>query len=374
MSGTLPANEPARVQDESSAVELLIDARPRDLGGFEVRRVLPSVARRLVGPFIFFDHMGPAQLAIGQGFDVRPHPHISLATVTYLFDGEIDHRDSLGSFQTIRPGDVNWMLAGRGIVHSERSSPASRQRGVRVHGIQSWVALPLEHEEAEPRFEHHPGATIPRLEMGNAVLDVIAGTAYGARSPVGVLSPTLYVHARLGAGARFRVDDEHEERAIYVVEGVLDVDGRTFRAGTMVVLRAGAEAIASAGEPTRAMLVGGAKLAGTPASVVELRVELARAHRAREGRLERGSLPQDPWGRRRANPASDFLNWNGLGARAGTRPGASASTARPSASAPTLTRAIFSRSRSSLRSAAGSPFRPPSPWSAAAGAFDDRDG
>jgi len=262
MSGTLPANEPVCLHAESAGIELLIQARLRDIGGFAVRRVLPSAARRRIGPFVFYDHMGPAALAIGTGFDVRPHPHIALATVTYLFDGEIDHRDSLGTIQTIRPGDVNWMLAGRGIAHSERSSPESRQRGVRIHGIQSWVALPLEHEEAEPRFEHHPASTIPRVELTNAVLDVIAGSAYGARSPVGVLSPTLYVHARLEAGASLLVDDEHEQRAIYVVEGTLACDGRTFEAGNMVVLRPAARVILGAVGPTRLMLIGGAALAG----------------------------------------------------------------------------------------------------------------
>jgi redox-sensitive bicupin YhaK (pirin superfamily) len=262
MRGTRPANEPECLDAESESVELLSDARPRDLGGFAVRRVLPSVARRLVGPFIFYDHMGPAHLPLGTGFDVRPHPHIALATVTYLFSGEIDHKDSLGSVKTIRPGDVNWMVAGHGIAHSERSSPESRRAGVHIHGIQSWVALPLEHEETDPRFEHHPSATIPKVQLPKAVLDVIAGTAYGARSPVGVLSPTLYVHARLEAGARFAIDDEHEERAIYVVEGALGCDGRVFRPGTLVVLRPGVKAMIEADEPTRLMLVGGAKLAG----------------------------------------------------------------------------------------------------------------
>lgn len=262
MSGTLPANEPECLNDESASVELLIDARPRDLGGFAVRRVLPAAQRRLVGPFIFYDHMGPANLPLGVGFDVRPHPHIALATVTYLFNGEIDHRDSVGSVKTIRPGDVNWMVAGRGIAHSERSSPESRRDGVRIHGIQSWVALPLEHEETEPRFEHHPSSTIPRVQMDNAVLDVIAGTAYGAKSPVGVLSPTLYVHARLDSGARLPMDDEHEERAIYVVEGTIGCDGRVFRPGTMVVLRPGTKVMIEADEPARVMLVGGAKLEG----------------------------------------------------------------------------------------------------------------
>jgi redox-sensitive bicupin YhaK (pirin superfamily) len=262
MSGTLPANEPTCLNAESASVELVIDARPRDIGGFSVRRVLPAVARRAVGPFLFFDHMGPADLPPGAPFDVRPHPHIALATVTYLFDGAIDHRDSLGSFQAIEPGAVNWMVAGRGIVHSERTSPENRARGLRMHGIQSWVALPLEHEEAEPTFEHHPAKTIPRITKDKATLDVIAGTGFGARSPVNVVWPTLYVHALLEAGARIAMDDGHEERAIYVVDGALGCDGRTFRPGTMVILRPGAKVMIEADEPTRLMIVGGAKLDG----------------------------------------------------------------------------------------------------------------
>lgn len=262
MSGTLPANEPTCLNAESESVELVIDARPRDLGGFAVRRVLPAVARRAVGPFLFFDHMGPTDLPPGAAFDVRPHPHISLATVTYLFDGAIDHRDSLGTFQAVEPGAVNWMVAGRGIVHSERASAENRAKGMRMHGIQSWVALPHEHEQTEPSFEHHPASTIPRVTKEKATLDVIAGTAYGVRSPANVLWPTLYVHALLEPGARFAMDDEHEERAIYVVEGALGCDGRTFRAGTMIVLRPGAKVMIEADEPTRLMMVGGAKLDG----------------------------------------------------------------------------------------------------------------
>jgi redox-sensitive bicupin YhaK (pirin superfamily) len=262
MSGTLPANEPVCEDAESASVELLIAARPRDLGGFAVRRVLPSVSRRLVGPFIFFDHMGPADLVPDAGFDVRPHPHIGLATVTYLFDGEIVHRDSLGSNQPIRPGDVNWMVAGSGIAHSERTSAEKRHEGVRIHGIQSWVALPLEREETEPRFEHHPVRTIPTVQREGARLDVIAGTAYGARSPASCLSPTLYVHARLEAGARLPIDDEHEERAVYIVEGAISCDARRFVAGAMVILRPGVHVEIEALEPSRVMLLGGAKLAG----------------------------------------------------------------------------------------------------------------
>lgn len=262
MSGTFPANEPVCTDPLDGAIELIVEARPRDIGGFAVRRALPSMRRRLVGSFTFFDHMGPADLSPGSGIDVRPHPHVGLATVTYLFDGEIDHRDSLGSFQTIRPGDVNWMLAARGIVHSERSSPESRVRGGRIHGIQSWVALPLEHELTEPRFEHHPATTIPRVVLPGVTLSVIAGTAYGERSPVGVLSPTLHVHARINEGAILPVEDDHEERAIYIVEGAALCEATSLHAGTLAVLRPGASVKLRAADTTRVMIVGGARLAG----------------------------------------------------------------------------------------------------------------
>jgi redox-sensitive bicupin YhaK (pirin superfamily) len=246
-----------------SVIELVIDGRARDLGaGFMVRRVLPAPHRQLVGPFIFFDQMGPVALPAGQGMDVRPHPHIALATVTYLFAGEIMHKDSVGSVQAIRPGDVNWMVAGRGIVHSERSSDETRRTGQRVHGIQSWVALPSELEESEPSFEHHPAAAIPTVRRAGVALDVIAGTAYGQRSPVGVLSPTLYVHAQLDDGAELEVDDEHEQRAVYVVEGELELDGYSLGQGQMAVLVKGASVQLRSRGTSRAMLVGGAKLEG----------------------------------------------------------------------------------------------------------------
>lgn len=245
-----------------SAIDLVLHGRARDLGGFSVRRVLPAVQRRLVGPFIFFDHMGPDELAPGEGFDVRPHPHIGLATVTYLFDGEIVHRDSVGSLQPIRPGDVNWMTAGRGIAHSERISDEMRRRGMRVHGIQSWVALPLEHEETEPSFAHHPKASLPRVVKDGVTLDVIAGAAYGVTSPVKVLSPTLYVHAELPAGATLPVDGGHEERAVYVVEGAIRCDGQRFPEASLLVLAPGAEASIAAEGAARVMLLGGARLEG----------------------------------------------------------------------------------------------------------------
>src|SRR3984885_1248595 len=179
----------------------VIGSRQRDLGGFVVRRVLPAASRQMVGPFIFFDHLGPTQFAPGYGIDVRPHPHIALATVTYLFAGSLMHRDSLGSVREIRPGDVNWMSAGRGIAHSERPPPAARVSGEHVHGIQSWVALPDGQKDGEPTFVHYPAAELPVRAAGGVELTVIAGEAYGLRSPVVTLWPTLYVHAQFAEGA-----------------------------------------------------------------------------------------------------------------------------------------------------------------------------
>lgn len=262
MSETSAHNEPDCTGCAAPSVELLIQGRPRDLGGFSVRRVLPSPKRRLVGPFIFLDQMGPAEIAPGAGFDVRPHPHIALATLTYLFDGEIVHRDSVGSLQTIRPGDVNWMVAGRGIVHSERAPDALRASGFRIHGLQCWVALPRAEEECEPRFSHHPKASIPTLSRAGVLIDVIAGTAFGQRSPVEVLSPTLYVHARMDAAAKLNVDAEHRERAVYVIEGALECEGQKFEAGTLAVLKTDATPSVTALEKTRLVLLGGATMDG----------------------------------------------------------------------------------------------------------------
>ena len=258
----LPAREPVCTEPDSRAVELLIGARPRELGSLSVRRALPSARRRLVGPFIFFDHMGPAEFTDGQGVDVRPHPHIALATVTYLFEGEIVHRDHLGFTQPIRPGDVNWMIAGQGIVHSERTAPEQRRSGARLHGIQSWVALPLSEEERAPSFEHHPVATLPHLTRPGVELCVIAGSAYGKSAPVSVLSPTLYVAAGLEAGAALPIPDEHTERAAYVVEGAVLCDGQAHSSGTMLVFRTGAAATLIAQSAARVMLLGGAPLDG----------------------------------------------------------------------------------------------------------------
>jgi redox-sensitive bicupin YhaK (pirin superfamily) len=240
-----------------TAIEHLIRGRPTDLGGFAVRRVLPAAAARSVGPFVFVDHMGPAQFAPGAGIDVRPHPHIGLATVTYLFEGEFMHRDSLGTEQCIAPGDVNWMIAGRGIVHSERTPAGQRATAHRAHGVQTWVALPDAHEDVAPAFEHHPARTLPRLALAGAEVTVIAGDAFGFRSPVNVLSPTLYCAVRLDAGATLRLPPEHPERGVYVVEGDLAVDGSPVDAGTLAVLAAGVEVSLHSAAGARLMLLGG---------------------------------------------------------------------------------------------------------------------
>lgn len=239
----------------------VIDARPRDLGDFVVRRTLPSAVRRLVGPFIFFDHFGPVVFAPGQGMTVRPHPHIGLATVTYLFEGEIIHRDSLGSHQPIRPGDINWMTAGRGIVHSERTHPDWVARGSRLHGLQLWVALPTVHEESAPSFCHHPASTMPERTVGTVDLRVLAGAAYGLSSPVACLSPLFYVDATMQAGSELELPNEHEERAVYVVSGAVQCAGERAEIGRMLVVAGGASVV-RAESAARIVLVGGAPLDG----------------------------------------------------------------------------------------------------------------
>jgi redox-sensitive bicupin YhaK (pirin superfamily) len=241
-------------------VAAVIEARSRDLGGFVVGRVLPSAARRLVGPFIFVDHMGPADLAPGRGLDVRPHPHIGLATVTYLFEGEIIHRDSLGSHQPIRPGAINWMTAGRGIVHSERTGPEPRRAGSRVHGLQLWVALPLAHEETEPEFHHHPAETLPSLELGGTRIRVLAGSAFGKMSPVKTFSPLFYADVAIPAGCELPVPSEHEERAAYIVDGVVTCEGERGERGRMLVFGKGAEVALRAMTDARIALIGGAPI------------------------------------------------------------------------------------------------------------------
>lgn len=245
------------------AVDAIVEARASDLGGgFIVKRALPSAKRRSVGPFVFLDQMGPVTLPPGQGLDVAPHPHIGLATVTYLFQGEILHRDSLGSVQPIRPGAVNWMTAGRGIVHSERTPQALRDRAKPVYGIQAWVALPRAHEEMQPAFAHHPADTLPLIETPGASVRVIAGSLFGARAPVATLSELFYADALLEAGAQLSLDAGCEERAVYVVEGALDIAGQTIEPGRLAALRAGVPVTLRAGTDVRIMLLGGAPLDG----------------------------------------------------------------------------------------------------------------
>jgi hypothetical protein len=245
------------------SVELVLLPRAHDIGGFEVRRALPAKERQIVGPFIFFDQMGPGEFLSGKGLDVRPHPHIGLSTVTYLFDGEILHRDSLGSHQPIVPGDVNWMTAGRGIAHSERTDQALRVQGSRLFGIQSWVALPKAAEETAPAFVHHSGASLPTAEDGGFRLRLIAGEAWGLVSPVAVSSPLFYADAILAAGAALPLPDGHEERAAYVLEGEVEVAGDRFETGRMLVFRAGDKLTLRAGpQGARLLLLGGAAMDG----------------------------------------------------------------------------------------------------------------
>ena len=241
-------------------LERVIEQRRRDLGGFEVGRVLPVAGRRMVGPFIFFDHMGPVDFAPGipRSVDVRPHPHIGLSTVSYLFEGEMMHRDSVGSEQPIRPGEVNWMTAGRGITHSERFEQA-RAHGGPMHGIQSWVALPEADEERDPAFDHYGTEALPVLEEAGLWMRLVAGSAFGARAQVRTHSPLCYLHCTLQAGARLRLPDDYPERALYVVEGELAADGVQYGPGRMLVFRSG-PAHVTARTPALLMLLGGEPL------------------------------------------------------------------------------------------------------------------
>jgi hypothetical protein len=252
----------ASVASSDPAIALVLEPRERDLGdGFFVRRALPSPERRAVGPFIFFDHFGPTRLAPGAGLDVRPHPHINLATVTYLYEGEILHRDSLGSVQVIRPGDVNWMTAGRGIVHSERTPPAARAAGGSVHGLQLWVGLPREHEETAPAFHHHAAATLPAVRRDGVEVRVLVGEAFGLRSPVATLWPVTYLDVRVPAGGAFDVppgDAPASERALYVVAGELVAEGQAYPTTKMLVLAPGRPLRVETEGGARFVLVGGA--------------------------------------------------------------------------------------------------------------------
>lgn len=243
-------------------VELVVEPRLRDLAGLTVNRVWPTARRRLIGPFVFFDHMQRAMLAPGVGLDVPPHPHIGLATVTYLFEGEIVHRDSLGYEQVIRPGELNWMTAGRGIVHSERTGLEQREAASVVHGIQSWVALPRHDEACAPTFEHYGAEAMPSFSLGKSELRLVAGAAFGHVSPVRTHSALFYVEADCAAGAVVALDVELGQRAVYIVEGKIRIGDERYEAGRLLVLADGAHVDVSALEPARLMLLGGAPLDG----------------------------------------------------------------------------------------------------------------
>ncbi len=240
----------------------LVAPRVHDIGGFEVRRAVPSIQARSVGPFVFVDHMGPASFAPGHGIDVRPHPHIGLATVTFLWQGRLRHRDTLGTIRDIGPGDVNWMTAGRGIAHSERTPPDARETGQPVHGMQTWVALPKSAEEIAPAFHHHPAATLPRIERPGILLQVVAGRAFGEESPVAVFSETLYVAIDLEPGAELELDAAHRERALYLLEGEAQLDGADLPAMHLLVLDDGVRHRLRAKTAVKAMLLGGEPLDG----------------------------------------------------------------------------------------------------------------
>jgi redox-sensitive bicupin YhaK (pirin superfamily) len=281
-------------------IDLVIDQRRKDLGGFEVGRVLPFAAHRMVGPFVFFDHMGPVDFAPGipRSVDVRPHPHIGLSTITYLFAGEIMHRDSVGSEQPIRPGEVNWMTAGRGITHSERFEQA-RRFGGHMDGIQAWVALPAEDEEADPAFAHHDASELPEIESPGARMRLIAGSAWGVTAPVTTHSPMAYTHCTLEAGARLSIPVDYAERAVYVAGGVVEIDHQRFEAGRMIVLSPGVVGSVTALSPALLML-----LAGDPVGerFVEWNFVSSSRERIRQakadwaaGRMKLPDLDRDEW-------------------------------------------------------------------------------
>ena len=245
------------------ALANVIVPRTVDLGdGFSVRRALPSARTRMVGPFIFFDHFGPAEFRAGAGLDVRPHPHIGLATVTYLFDGEIMHRDSLGTALAIRPGEVNWMTAGRGIVHSERTGAEKRATGSPIHGLQMWVALPKAHEEMSPAFAHHDTVEFPIVAENGKDVRLVVGSAYGAKSPVPVVHETLFADVHLKAGSSVPLDADHEERAVYMITGEIGIAGDKFGPGQLLVFRPGDTVMITAAQDSHFVICGGAAMDG----------------------------------------------------------------------------------------------------------------
>lgn len=259
----LPSNDPSAGDAYAcDAIEQVIIPRARDLGGFEVRRALPAAARQMVGPFIFFDQMGPAEFLLTGGIDVRPHPHIGLATVTYLFEGEIFHRDSLGTAMPIRPGELNLMTAGRGIVHSERETTEAKTRPRRMFGIQAWAALPKDKEEDAPAFTHYGISDLPRIEGEGKRVRIIMGHAYGAHSPAAFPHPCYYAEAVLAPGAVLPLDPDYDERAVYIASGEVDIAGQRFEAGRLLVFRPGDRISILALSNARLMLLGGEPMDG----------------------------------------------------------------------------------------------------------------
>ena len=247
---------------QPASIEAVVIPQARDIGGFGVRRALPSAGRRMVGPFVFLDEMGPADFAPGTGMDVRPHPHIGLATLTYLLDGALFHRDSLGHAQEISPGAVNLMVAGRGIVHSERSPPDFRAAGGKMRGLQLWLGLPKKFEQTDPGFEHHDRETLPTLEGEGFRLRLALGGLHGLRAPPKTFSTCFFADIMLDAGATYEFADDHEERAIYLVEGEIEIDGTVFPAGELVVIRPGARTALRARTPSRFAALGGEAMDG----------------------------------------------------------------------------------------------------------------
>ncbi len=250
------------IRGATSPIVALLKPHTKDLGGFEVQRLLPSVEAQMVGPFIFFDHFGPATFAPGEGVDVRPHPHIGLATVTYLLQGAMMHRDSLGSVQRIEPGDVNWMTAGAGIVHSERTPDDDRASGHLLHGLQTWVALPKAHEQSEPSFAHYPAASLPKIVLPGVRLRLIAGTAFGQRSPATTFSPMFYVAADMEEGSAFDLHPEHEQRGVYAIDGELFIAGDALPRHHMALLRPWTTVRIEARSRVVLVVLGGSKLDG----------------------------------------------------------------------------------------------------------------
>jgi redox-sensitive bicupin YhaK (pirin superfamily) len=259
----LPASDPEPGDVRAcDAIEQVIVPRARDLGGFSVRRALPAAGKQMVGPFIFFDQMGPAEFLIGTGIDVRPHPHIGLATVTYLFDGEITHRDSLGTAVPIRPGELNLMSAGQGIVHSERTSAEQRAKGPRLFGIQAWAALPKSHEENAPAFAHYGTSELPRLSGEGKTVRIVIGQLYGRSSPAAFPHPSFYAEAVLAPGAVLPLDPDYDERAVFVVSGEIDIAGETFAGGRLLVFRPGDRISILAVSQCRLIVLGGEPMDG----------------------------------------------------------------------------------------------------------------